>query len=422
MIYEIVLIFLFTFLFLLNLSWIFIFFKKTEKKYKDFQPNVSVIIPAHNEQDSIKETIQSVLDSDYKGKIEVIVVNDGSTDKTAEIVRSMKNSKIRLLHTNHVGKARALNYGVSKAKYEYILFLDADSSLEKQTIKEIIKPLQDKSIASSSGAVRAKLTKNPLTWFQDFDYIVSSGWRYLSSKIGAVSVLPGFFAIKKSVFLKVNGFNADTLTEDFEITLRLAKAGYKAVANPDAVMFTTTPSTLRSLLKQRIRWGRGTLQVLRKHKDIFASKKSGPLGYYTLPTHLFWYVFSFLYLPSVLYWFFSGFYTYFISTGNVFSQESFLYIFRWLCSYGMFELLYRVSVGIYPLTALLAITILNYFATVFYNILLFFRLGRIKLVHLFVYLFAFPYYFFITFAQFLTVLIELFNVVTKRNASNVWSK
>ena len=421
MIYEIVLIVLFTFLFLLNVSWIFIFFKKTKKKYKEFQPNVSVIIPAHNEEDSIKDTIQSVFDSDYKGKIETIVVNDGSTDKTVEIINYMKksNKQIKLLHTNHVGKAKALNYGVTKTKYDYILFLDADSSIEKQTIKEIIKPLQDTEIASSSGSVRAKITKNPLTWFQDFDYIVSSGWRYISSKIGAVSVLPGFFAIKKSVFLKVNGFNADTLTEDFEITLRLAKKGYKAVVNPNAVMFTTTPSTFKSLLKQRIRWGRGTLQVLRKHKDMFI--KYGALGYYTLPTHLFWYIFSFLYLPSVLYWFFSGFYTYFISTGN-FSQETAIYIFRWLCSYGMFELLYRVYVGIYSLTPLLAITIINYFTTVFYNILLFSRLGRIKIVHLFVYLFAFPYYVFITFAQFITVLIELFNIFMGRKVTNVWTK
>jgi cellulose synthase/poly-beta-1,6-N-acetylglucosamine synthase-like glycosyltransferase len=425
MLYNLFLIVLFSILLFLNLSWIAIFFLAKRKFYeKSFQPNISVLLPAHNEEKVIADTINSLLASDYRGKIEVIVINDGSTDNTEGAVREMqkKDKRIRLFRTNHVGKSRALNFGARKARYGYLLFLDADSVVEKQTIKEIVKPLQDERIAASSGQVRVKMTANPLTWFQDFEYILSSGWRYLCSLIDSVSVLPGFFATKKKVFLEVGGFSADTLTEDFDITLSFKKKGYEAAVNPKAVMYTTCPSSLKQLAKQRLRWGRGNIQVIKKHKDMLFSKKHKILGYYVLPTHIFWYVFSLLYLPSVFYWMFSDYYKYFFSTGNYFSVEARLFFLKWFCSYGMFDLMHKVFLGIYSLTPLLAITIINYIATVFYNALLFARMGRLKPLHLLAYLFIFPYYLFIISVQFFTVIYESVNLVMKRKAENKWTK
>jgi cellulose synthase/poly-beta-1,6-N-acetylglucosamine synthase-like glycosyltransferase len=425
MLYSLLLIILFSLLLFLNLSWIAVFFLAKRKHYeKDFQPNISVLLPAHNEEKVIADTIKSLLASEYKGKIEVIVINDGSTDNTEGVVKEMqkKDKRIRLFRTNHVGKSRALNFGATKARYDYLLFLDADSVVEKQTIKEIVKPLQDERIAASSGQVRVKLTANPLTWFQDFEYILSSGWRYLCSLIDSVSVLPGFFATKKKVFLEIGGFSADTLTEDFDITLSFKKKGYEAAVNPKAVMYTTCPSSLKQLAKQRLRWGRGNIQVIRKHRDVLFSKKHKILGYYVLPTHIFWYIFSLLYLPSVFYWMFSDYYKYFFSTGNYFSAEARLFFLKWFCSYGMFDLMYKVIKGVYSLTPLLAITVINYVATLFYNILLFAKMGRLKLLHLLAYLFIFPYYLFIISVQFFTVIYESLNLLMKRKAENKWTK
>jgi peptidoglycan-N-acetylglucosamine deacetylase len=425
MLYSLLLITLFSFLLFLNLSWIAIFLFARRKTWeKDFQPNISVLLPAHNEERVIAETIESLLASDYKGKMEIIVINDGSTDRTEEVVKKMQKryKNIRLFRTEHVGKARALNFGAKKAKYDYLLFLDADSIVEKETIKEIVKPLQHERIAASSGQVRVKMTKNPLTWFQDFEYILSSGWRYLCSLIDAVSVLPGFFAIKKKVFLEIGGFSAETLTEDFDITLSLKKKGYEAAVNPKAVMYTTPPLTLKQLARQRIRWGRGNIQVLKKHRDMLFSSRHKLLGYYILPTHLFWYIFSLLYLPSVFYWMLSDYYRYFFSTGNYFSIEARLFFLKWFCSYGMFDLMYKVFTGVYALTPLLLMTIINYIATIAYNILLFTKLGRLKFLHLIAYLFIFPYYLFIISVQFFTTVYEGVNLLLKRKTEGRWSK
>ncbi|MBU5688118.1 MAG: glycosyltransferase family 2 protein [Candidatus Aenigmarchaeota archaeon] len=425
MLYYTILVILFSLLLILNLSWIFIFFFAKRRKYsQNFDPPVSVLLPAHNEEEVIEDTIKSILSSDYKNDIEIVVINDGSTDNTEKIVKKLqkKDKRIKLLKTNHVGKARALNFGAKKAKYDYLIFLDADSVLEKNTIKEIIRPLQDPKIAASSGSVRVKITKNPLTWFQDFEYILSSGWRYLCSLINAVSVLPGFFATKKKIFLEIGGFEADTLTEDFDITLRFKKHGYEVSVNPDAVMYTTVPNKLRTLAKQRIRWGRGSLQVIKKHKDMLFSKKHKFLGYYILPTHLFWYIFSLLYLPSVLYWMIGDYYKYFYSTGNSLSKDALLFFFKWICSYGMFDLMYKVFSGIYQLHLLLLITIINYLATITYNILLFSRMKKLRVIHLLAYLFIFPYYLFIILVQFITVIYESINFLMKKPSENKWAK
>ncbi|MBS3052114.1 MAG: glycosyltransferase family 2 protein [Candidatus Aenigmarchaeota archaeon] len=418
-------IILFASLTVLYVSWIFILLTKKEKNIsKFFFPDLSVILPAHNEEDAIKETVKSILDSEYPSNIEIVVINDGSSDNTAKIVKNLQkeNNIIKLYTTNHIGKSRALNFGVTKASFNYFLFLDADSSIEKDTLKEIVKPLSEGDIGASSGIVRAKIKLNPLTWFQDFEYILSSGWRYLCFLIGSVSVLPGFLVIKKDVFKKIGGFSQDTLTEDFDITLSLKKAGYNAAVTTKAVMYTSTPASIKTLFKQRIRWGRGNFQVIKKHSDMLFSKKFGPIGYFTIPTQLYWYLFSILYLPSVLYWFFSDYYRYFFVQGVFISKDVILYLFKWISSYGMLDLIFKVFTGVYSINPLILATIINYIVTIFYNILIFFNVGKIKFVNFIAYLFIFPYYLFIIFIQFTATIYEIYNSIVRKKTTNVWSK
>ncbi|PIV68724.1 MAG: hypothetical protein COY38_04065 [Candidatus Aenigmarchaeota archaeon CG_4_10_14_0_8_um_filter_37_24] len=424
MIYNLILIILFISLALLYLFWIFIFLKKNKRKpMKNFSPNLSVIIPAHNEEKVIGKTIESILNSQYFGKIEVIVIDDGSKDNTGKIAKSMqKKGGIKLFKTNHIGKSKALNFGATKSSYNYILFLDADSVLEEITIKEIVKPLQYKRFGASSGVVRGIITSNPLTWFQDLEYIMSSAWRYASSLLGTASVLPGFFCVKKDVFKKIGGFSSDTLTEDFDITLEIKKAGYDSFVNLNAVMYTLTPNNIKSLYRQRLRWGRGNLQVVRKHSDMIFSKKFGFLGCMTIPTHIYWYIFSLFYLPSVLYWMLGDYFRYFASSGNIISPTVLIFFFKWISTYGMYDLIYKVIAGVYSITPLLLVTIINYLITVCYNLIVFFKLGKIRFVNIIAYFFTFPYYLFTIFVQCFVVVYESYSLIKRKKITNVWDK
>jgi len=420
--FRIFLIALFSSLSFLYISWILIFFlpKRSLKKTR-FHPKLSIILPAHNEEKVIEETIDNIFSSDYPNEKEVIVVNDGSTDNTWDVVRKMKRkyTQVRLLNLKHSGKANALNAGIKHAKYDTFVFLDADSSLTKNTLKELVQPLADEKVGIVSGIVRAKLTKNPLTWFQDFEYLLSSSWRYLCYVVNSTSVVPGFAVVKKEAIEKIGGFSNDTLTEDFDIVLSLRKAGYKTVMTTSAVIYTNVPSSFKGLFSQRFRWGRGNLQVIRKHSDMLFSGKFDFLGSYTIPTHIYWYIFSLIYFPSVLYWMFADYYTYFFSYNDIISWNVILYFLKWFTTYGMYELIYKTIIGVYSLTPLLLFTIMVFTLSSIYTLLIFLKFAKPSFKHAVVYFFLFPYNVLVIFIQSITFLYELSR---KRKASNKWEK
>ncbi|MBS3051466.1 MAG: glycosyltransferase family 2 protein [Candidatus Aenigmarchaeota archaeon] len=326
-----------------------------DKLYRKFCPRLSVIIPAHNEEKYISKTIESVRKSDYRNKMEIIVVNDGSTDKTAEIVSALSRTqkKIRLFSMKHSGKSAALNFGIKKAKYDIVAFVDADSTLERKSLMKLVEPLADRNISISSGIIRARHTRNPLSWFQDIDYISSSGWRYACDKINATYISPGFAAFRKQDLMKVGGFASDTLTEDLDTTLMMRRSGYGA-AMTRALMFTSVPSTLRSLVRQRIRWGRGSIQTAKKHSGLIFSRNR--IGFYSFPMHLFWYPFSLFYLPFAIYWMFA---VYFSSSISL-PLATAVFFVKWVTVYGIADLLYNVLTGAYALTPLLLSILLSW--------------------------------------------------------------
>ncbi|MFA4820119.1 MAG: glycosyltransferase family 2 protein, partial [Candidatus Aenigmatarchaeota archaeon] len=328
---------------------IIVFLFPDKKTKSGFCPPVSVIIPAHNEEKYIASTIRSVQSSEYKNKKEIIVVDDGSRDNTAKIVRDIakKSRNVRVFSIKHSGKSEAINYGIRKAKFDIIAYVDADSALEKESLLRLVEPLAAENTAISSGIIRARPTNNPLSWFQDLDYIVSSSWRYVCSKLNAIYIAPGFAAFKKKFILKVGGFSKDTLTEDLDTTLVLRKAGYDA-AMTKAVIFTSVPSTLVGLVRQRIRWGRGSIQSAKKHSDVIFSRKRGLFGIYTFPMHLFWYIFALIYMPFAIYWVI----TVYLSS-SLSALGTILFIVKWFTVYGIADLFYNILNGSYTLTPLL---------------------------------------------------------------------
>src|SRR3989338_838421 len=277
---ELFLTILFSLLAAINFA-VLVLFSLRERKYRRFCPPLSVIIPAHNEEKYIAATISSVQASVYGNKKEIIVVDDGSTDNTGKIVGaiSKKSRNVRLFSVKHSGKSAALNYGLRKARFDIVAFVDADSAVAKDSLLQLVAPLAGKDVSISSGVIRARHTGNPLSWLQDIDYISSSGWRYACDKIGATYVSPGFAAFKKHDLVKIGGFSSDTLTEDIDTTLIMRRSGYGA-AMTRASMLTSVPSTLRSFVKQRIRWGRGSIQTAKKHSGMLFGRPRR-IGFYS---------------------------------------------------------------------------------------------------------------------------------------------
>ncbi len=406
-------------LIVLHLSWIALFFYNRGEITNSLFPALSVVIPAHNEEESISDTIKRVLEADYFGERELIVVNDGSVDKTEDIVKRISdgNEKVKICNITHSGKANAINLGIKNAKNDVIVVLDGDSEIDKNALVEIVKPFSNSGVGAVSGIIRAKDSKNPITWFQDFEYILSSGWRFLCNKINGTYIFPGFAAFRRDALIKIGGFSSDTFSEDFEIGIRLKKAGYELVMS-HATIYTKVPETIWGLIKQRVRWGRGTVQVMRKHKDIILNKKYGAVGLYGIPTQIYWYIHGFVYIPIVVYQIFGGYFQNFVFYKNFFSFEVLKYFFSWFSMYGMMEVVYKTLSGVYDATLLFFLLVSMFSLYVVYTIMLLVRSIKPKLRYLFVMFFFFPYS---MFALFLQVFPSLYEIYRAGN-SNIWEK
>lgn len=416
---DIFLTIIFSVLIVLHGSWIFLLLYPEKEKYGEISPDISIIMPAHNEGAIIESTIKSVLDAEYSGKREIIVINDGSTDQTAEIVKrlSAKDERIHLYETNHVGKAKAINKGVKKATNEIVVVLDADSLLDSGALVKIVMPFSDKGVGGVSGIIRAIQTNNPLTWFQDLEYIVTSGWRYTCNRLNSTYIFPGFAAFRKRALLGVGGFSSDTLSEDFEIGLRLIKEDYTLVMSW-ATIYTKVPGTISGLVKQRIRWGRGTIQVIRKHFDVPFNKKYGAIGFYGIPTQMYWFIHGLTYLPVVFYQIFSGYLEYFAAYDNFFSPDAIMYFFRWFTFYGMVDFTYKTFIGEYEMSLVFVLTLVMFCLYILYDALVITKIGKPSVRFLFVIFFLFPYSLFVLSLH----VVPLFYELLKPGSANVWEK
>lgn len=401
-------------------SAFFIYFLPERNPTSNFTPPLSIIIPAHNEAKNISATIKSILSNKYKNKKEIIVVDDGSTDETMDVVKkiSAKSREVRAFSIPHSGKSKALNYGLKKSSYGIVAFLDADSALEKDSLEKLVQPLSDRGVAASSGVIRAKCTRNPLTWMQDIDYIISSGWRYITNKLDANYSMPGFAAFRKSALMRMGGFSRDTLTEDLDIGLSLRKSGFRTVMSR-AVMCTTVPSTIGSLFHQRIRWGRGSIQVAKKHSDMLFTRRFEFIGLYAFPVHLFWYAFAIAYLPFLFYWFLGDYANYFLFSGAAVSMDAAIFFVKWLTIYGIADLIYGTMTTAYALNTLTAAVIAAWGFSFAYFILLLRRFSGAGLKTLVAYLFIFPYFWFILTVQGASLIYE---ALSRRKAANIWNK
>jgi len=244
---------------------------------------VSVLIPAWNEEGTIEETIEAIFNIDYPIK-EIIVINDGSTDKTKGIVQRLqeKYSRLKLINKENTGKGDSLNVGIEKAEGEIIAVIDADSYPAKDSFKKLVGFFEDNEVGAVTCIIIPRNAKRFFEKLQGIEYQVIAFTRKLLGYVDAIYVVPGPLALyRKSALEKINGFDPKNITEDIEIIWHLTKAGYKRKMCLSTYVTTTVPNKLREWYTQRRRWNIGGLQCISKYKKYFFKK--GMLGGFILP-------------------------------------------------------------------------------------------------------------------------------------------
>jgi peptidoglycan-N-acetylglucosamine deacetylase len=251
-----------------------------------YQPLVSIIVPAYNEELVIKNTISSLLASDYQ-HYEIIVVDDGSIDRTSEIIRQSfsASDRVRLFSVTNGGKAAALNFGLRHAKGEIVVALDADTLFATQTVAALAHRFYDPQMGAVAGNAKVGNRINIVTRWQALEYITSQNMdRRAFASLNCITVVPGAVgAWRHDLLEKAGGFPADTLAEDQDLTLAIRRLGYNIGYEENAIAWTEAPDRLRTLARQRFRWAFGTLQCMRKHLDALFRPRYGTLGFIALP-------------------------------------------------------------------------------------------------------------------------------------------
>ena len=242
-----------------------------------FSPFVSIIVPVYNEAKVLIQSLQSLLNLNYKN-FDIIIVNDGSTDNTKEIAEEYvgykkgkyNQIKITLINKENGGKSTALNAGIKYSESKFVLCMDGDSQLSPDSLKRAVRHFKDENIGAVAGNVKVLNRKRFLTDLQALEYIEGLNMaRSAQSFIRAVNIIPGPIGLfRKDAIAQAGYYSSDTFAEDADLTLKILAKGWKIYYEPRAISFTEAPSSFQQLLKQRYRWTRGIIQSIRKHKKL----------------------------------------------------------------------------------------------------------------------------------------------------------
>jgi cellulose synthase/poly-beta-1,6-N-acetylglucosamine synthase-like glycosyltransferase/peptidoglycan/xylan/chitin deacetylase (PgdA/CDA1 family) len=245
---------------------------------------VTVIIPAYNEKEGIEATVRSALDSIHP--VTVIVVDDGSTDGTADIIERLRLRRVRVIRQRNAGKAVALNTGLAAARTELVVMVDGDTMIEPETVSELVKHFADATVGAVSGNAKVGNRGGLLGKWQHIEYVIGFNLdRRMYDILECMPTVPGAVgAFRRSAVLHLGGVPLDTLAEDTDLTMALERDGWRVVYEQHARVWTEAPATLGQLWKQRYRWCYGTLQAVWKHRmAMFGRGQAGRLGRRGIP-------------------------------------------------------------------------------------------------------------------------------------------
>lgn len=262
---------------------------KKKLRKTSFQPAVTVVVPAYNEEAVIGKTISSILASSYK-KLRVLVIDDGSADRTFEIAKSYQvDPRVKVLHKENGGKFSALNFGLKHIRASVYIALDADTQVTPDAVGNLVRFFSQEKIGAVAGNVRVGNRKSLMGILQSIEYTMNLNLeRNGYSLINSILVVPGALGAWRTKAVKaVGGYSDNTLTEDAELTLRLLKKGYRAVYDKDSISYTEVPKKPTQLAKQRLRWNFGVFQTFYAHKDLLFRPRAGFLGMIVLPFTIF---------------------------------------------------------------------------------------------------------------------------------------
>ena len=249
-------------------------------------PSVTVIVPSYNEEKTVRSTIASLLNLNYpKDKLSLILVNDGSTDKTLEVFKEFdSNLQVRILDKVNGGKHTAVNLALKQVTSDLVGCLDADSFVTPDTLNKIVPYFEDLTIAAVTPAVKIHEPETVLQHIQRIEYNWGIFFRRMLSSMGAIYVTPGPFSIFRTQVLKeVGGYRNAYKTEDLEMALRLQKGRYKIANSHGAHVYTVAPAKFPALFKQRVRWTYGFLNNAIDYREMFFNRKYGNVGVFVLP-------------------------------------------------------------------------------------------------------------------------------------------
>lgn len=248
--------------------------------------SVSVLIPAYNEAKVIETSICKILASAHRN-VSVVVIDDGSTDGTSEVVGAAfaNEPRVKLIATQNGGKAHAINIGLDQAEGDIVVVLDADTQFEPRTISRLVRWFADPKVGAVAGNAKVGNRINMLTRWQALEYVTAQNLeRRALATLGCITVVPGAVgAWRREAVVKLGGFPSDTLAEDQDLTIMVQREGYKVLFDQDAVAWTEAPDTMAGLAKQRFRWAFGTLQCLWKHRRVNLNPRYGSLGLIAMP-------------------------------------------------------------------------------------------------------------------------------------------
>src|SRR3989338_745541 len=391
---------------------IFIKIKKHKKTHKFL--SITVIITAHNEEKYVADAIKSILDADFDGNKQVILVDDGSKDKTYEIALRYK-PKIEVIKTEHSGKAASLNKALLLAKNDLVAVVDADSIINKDALELMKDEIERENTVAVTGVVKVKNRRKFICMWIHIEQLYNSLIRLLLSKINANIVTPGPLSMyRKKELVEAGGFSLEGFSEDIDITIRMIRKGHKIGFGEKAVAETNMPYTAKEFLRQRSRFARGILSIFKRHLQL----NKAIIDVYTLPLFLFSYVQAVIMGSFTIYQIASGYMAYFFSKSIYFSFDVLRFFFDWFSIIGFAKWAAGIITGATPLTFVAIIGITSTLLSYPLFILSIIKFDKkFDLWHLIPIFFMFPFWLLIMLIYIL-MLPEYF----RKKQYNIWKK